>query len=70
MTQIILNIPDNKLSFFMQLIKEFNYIKIEEPDNSIADEHKQLVRTIKKNTKPEQYIEATKLFKDLDKELL
>ena len=25
MTQIILNIPDNELSFFMKLIEKFNY---------------------------------------------
>lgn len=25
MTQITLNIPDNELSFFMQLIEKFNY---------------------------------------------
>ena len=29
MVQIVLNIPDNKFSFFMELIRNFKFVKIE-----------------------------------------
>ncbi len=29
MKQVVLNIPDNKFNFFMELLKSFRYVKIE-----------------------------------------
>ncbi|WPO77316.1 hypothetical protein [Flavobacterium sp. KACC 22761] len=42
MTQITLNIPDNELSFFMQLIEKFNYETVIN-DFSVTDEMKNLL---------------------------
>jgi hypothetical protein len=70
MTQLTLNIPDNKMSFFMQLIKEFNYIKIKEVEPIILDEHKKIVRDIKAKTKKENFIDSESLFEKLDKVIL
>jgi hypothetical protein len=55
MTQITLNIPDQDLTFFMQLIEKFNY------DTTISDfemtsEIKNLLYTRRKNSNEENYI--------------
>ncbi len=55
MTQITLNIPDQDLTFFMQLIEKFNY------DTTISDfemtsEIKNLLDTRRKNSNEENYI--------------
>jgi hypothetical protein len=55
MTQITLNIPDQDLNFFMQLIEKFNY------DTTISDfemtsEIKNLLDTRRKNSNEENYI--------------
>jgi len=42
MTQITLNIPDNELSFFMQLIEKFNYETVIN-EFSVTEEMKQLL---------------------------
>lgn len=44
MKKIILHIPDNRYSFFMELLKNFDFISIEEKDVEIPDEHKKEVR--------------------------
>ena len=55
MTQITLNIPDQDLTFFMQLIEKFNY------DTTISDfemtsEIKNLLYTRRKNSNEEKDI--------------
>lgn len=55
MTQVTLNIPDQDLNFFMQLIEKFNY------DTTISDfemtsEIKNLLDTRRKNSNEENYI--------------
>ncbi|MBW1656383.1 hypothetical protein [Flavobacterium quisquiliarum] len=42
MTQITLNIPDNELSFFMQLIEKFNYETVIN-EFSVTEEMKNLL---------------------------
>jgi hypothetical protein len=42
MKQVLLNIPENKFHFFMELVKNLGFIKA--TDVSIPDEHKQEVR--------------------------
>ena len=43
MKQIVLKIPDNKYSFVIELLKSFDYLKIEE-EYSIPETHKDIVR--------------------------
>jgi hypothetical protein len=42
MKQVILNIPDSKFRFFMELVKNLGFVKT--TDVSIPEEHKQEVR--------------------------
>jgi hypothetical protein len=42
MKQVILNIPENKFQFFMELVKNLGFVKA--ADVSIPEEHKQEVR--------------------------
>lgn len=42
MKQVILNIPENKFRFFMELVKNLGFVKA--ADISIPEEHKQEVR--------------------------
>lgn len=52
MKQIVLNIPDNKYPFFKELIKNFDFVKVEDEDWVIPEEHKKIVRErIKKSEK-------------------
>ena len=44
MKQIILEIPDNKYSFIMELLKSFKYLKVEDTNISIPEKHKNVVR--------------------------
>ena len=44
MKYITLRIPENKFSFFMELLKNFDYVKVEEKDIEIPEEHKNTVR--------------------------
>jgi len=44
MKQVTLEIPDNKYTFIMELLKSFNYLKIEDSDTSIPEDHKNNVR--------------------------
>lgn len=49
MRQLTLNIPDKEYDFFLQLVKKFDFIKINESDFEIPEEHKKLVIERKKN---------------------
>ncbi len=67
MKEITLKIPDNKFSFFMELIQQLG-IEISE-EEGITEEHKSIVRERIKNAKAEDMIpweEARKqfIFKD------
>lgn len=42
MKQVILNIPESKFQFFMELVKNLGFVKA--TDISIPEEHKQEVR--------------------------
>jgi len=42
MKQVILNIPENKFLFFMELVKNLGFVKAAEV--SIPEEHKKIVR--------------------------
>ncbi len=50
MTEITLNIPDNKYQFFLELI---NKIGIETKENRIPEEHKTIVRERIRTAKPD-----------------
>jgi hypothetical protein len=44
MKQLTLKIPEKKYQFIMELLKSFDYIKIETEEFSIPEEHKNIVR--------------------------
>ncbi len=44
MKELTLKIPENKYQFIMELLKSFDYIKIESEDIYIPEEHKDIVR--------------------------
>lgn len=44
MKQVILEIPDNKYNFIMELLKSFKYLKVEDNNISIPEKHKNIVR--------------------------
>lgn len=63
MKEVRLKIPDNKISFFMELINQLGIEVAEQID--IPEEHKTIVRERIKTTKPENMIpwdEARKQF--------
>ena len=55
MTQIILNIPDNELSFFMKLIEKFNYETIIN-EFSLTEEMKNLLYERRSTSKTDDFI--------------
>jgi tetrahydromethanopterin S-methyltransferase subunit A len=67
MAQFVLNIPEEKVPFFMQLVNEFNFIEIENHDYEIPEEVKNLVRERIKNSRKSDYIDADVMFQELDK---
>lgn len=54
MREIAIKIPEEKLSFFKQLVANLGFEFTEEVQ--ISDEHKQIVRDRIKNSKPEDFI--------------
>ncbi|PIF33655.1 hypothetical protein CLU81_4276 [Flavobacterium sp. 9] len=55
MTQITLNIPDNELSFFMQLIEKFNYETVIN-EFSVTEEMKNLLDERRSTSKVDDFI--------------
>lgn len=53
MKQVILNIPDKELDFFMTLVQKFKYQLVKNTDDltDVSEEHKTLVRERIKNSK-------------------
>ena len=51
MKEARLKIPDNKYSFFMELVQNLGFVKLEDFD--ISEEHKALVKERIKNSKQE-----------------
>ncbi len=60
MTQIVLNIKDSKVGFFLELIKNFDFVKIEKQGYTepTKDEIKE---NIKQGLKEVQFIEQGKM---------
>lgn len=55
MTQITLNIPDNELSFFMQLIEKFNYETVIN-EFSVTEEMKNLLDERRATSKADDFL--------------
>ena len=55
MAQITLNIPDNELIFFMQLIEKFNYESVIN-EFSVTDEMKNLLDERRATSKTDDFI--------------
>jgi hypothetical protein len=56
MTQILLNIPDSDLEFFMKLIEKYNYKMTQYPDSAITEEDKKLVDYRSKTASAADYL--------------
>ncbi|HNP18191.1 MAG TPA: hypothetical protein PKL31_07155 [Fulvivirga sp.] len=54
MKEVTLKIPDNKYQFFMELVRNLGFEKIEDFD--IPEEHKVIVKERIKNSKVEELI--------------
>jgi len=56
MKQIVVNIPDNKYSFFVKLLKSLDFVnKIKEDDIVIPDPEKKLMRKRIRDAKPHNF---------------
>ena len=55
MTRITLNVPDNELSFFMQLIEKFNYETVIN-ELSVTEEMKNLLDERRATSKVEDFV--------------
>ncbi len=60
MTQITLNIKDSKVGFFLELIKNFDFVKIEKEDYSDPTKD-DIKENIKQGLKEVQLIEEGKM---------
>ena len=56
MTQITLQIPENKISFFMELIKNFDFVKVKE-----VSAKEKIKENIKQGLKEVALIEQSKM---------
>lgn len=64
MTQITLNIPDNELTFFMQLIEKFNYETVIN-EFSVSEEMKNLLDQRRSTSKVENFVRWNEAKKQL-----
>jgi hypothetical protein len=69
MTQLTLNINDNKVNFFLELIKNFDFVKVENQDY-IEPTKDEIKKNIKQGLKEVQLIEQGKMKSTPLKELL
>lgn len=71
MKQIVLSVPDNKFNFFMELVQNFKFVKIEKTiENSnefeVPEWHKEIIRERIKSSKPEDMLSWEDVEKKLD----
>ena len=57
MKQVVLEIPDDKWSFFSELIINLGFVKLRENDITVPEYHKQIVRERIKSAKDEDFVE-------------
>lgn len=55
MNRVVVNVPDEKMQAFEEAMLNLGIQKRNEEDFDIPEEHKNLVRKIKAETKPEDY---------------
>ena len=48
MKQVVLNIPDNEYQFFMKVIKNFPFVKVDEKKNKLLEQEEKLSVTKRK----------------------
>jgi len=70
MAQVILNIKDNKLSFFFEFIKNFRFIKVEKTIITDEPSKEEVIENIKRGLKDLTYIEQGKSKSRSAKDLL
>ena len=56
MKQVIINVPDSKYNFFIELLKSIKFVsKFNEDDIIISEQEKKLIRQRIKNAKPHNF---------------
>lgn len=56
--KILLNINDNKASFFLEVLKSFNYVSVEKLNDDsliVSESEKNIMRTRQKKAKPSDF---------------
>ncbi|WP_061224042.1 hypothetical protein [Leptospira weilii] len=61
MKQIILNVPDQKYSFLMELLRNLNFVKVQEIDKNKEPTKKEILASIRQGAKEAKLIRAGKL---------
>jgi hypothetical protein len=58
MKQVVLDVPDNKWNFFLELVKSLRFIKLHgDEDAVIPEEHKKIVRERMRTAKKDDFVE-------------
>ena len=77
MKQVVLNIPDNEYQFFMKVIKNFPFVKIDEKKNKLLEQEEKLSASkhkiwtnIKEGLKEVELIEQGEIREKTAKEFL
>jgi hypothetical protein len=67
MTQVVLSVPEEKMKIFLQLINDFGYIKVEEPEFTIPAWQKREVRKRMKSisAKPDLLVDSKEALRQI-----
>ncbi len=66
MKQIILNVPDNKYSFFMELVKNLGFVKVQKEDE-LSENQLEFIKGTKKSLKQvEKHLKRDIILKTAD----
>ncbi len=64
MKEITLKIPDNNFPFFMQLMQQLGYVKIDEEVKTVPEHHKKIIRERLKTISKEKLLDWDKVKDD------
>ncbi|MBW8050044.1 MAG: hypothetical protein FVQ77_06835 [Cytophagales bacterium] len=67
MKQLTLHIPDNKFPFFMELVKSFNFVKVQQEDEPTKEE---ILASIEQGLKEVKLMQQGKIKKNSLDQLL
>jgi hypothetical protein len=66
MKQVILNVPDNKYPFFMELVKSLGFVKVPEETKLTKKQHEFVDGTISSLEQVEQHLKGEIILKTAD----